>query len=341
MSREETATTSPKGRPMKRLAWLLVALMVTLTVRLTLPWGGELGAPGLDLEARSRALRAEPLPGPFATLVDLHTLRGPTRPGDWLAEHTERGQSYAEFALDEPRLAAHPPPRLVIQLLGALTSAQRGILDDVRDVVAASFCLPVETRAPLALDTLPKRAWRDLAERGQRQYHTRFLLDELLAPRREPGVAALIGLTAVDLYPNPRWSFVFGSASLTERIGVWSIHRFGDPASGIDAYQLCLRRAAKVAVHELGHIFGLRHCIAYTCVMNGSNSLAETDRGVLRACPLCLRKLSETIGFDPHARFASLERAYRSKGLERERRFVEASLARLGPAPDRDGREPR
>ncbi|WP_280115303.1 hypothetical protein [Flavobacterium fluviatile] len=30
--------------------------------------------------------------------------------------------------------------------------------------------------------------------------------------------------------------------------------------------------------HEIGHMFGLHHCIVADCVMNGTDSMSETDR---------------------------------------------------------------
>ena len=39
----------------------------------------------------------------------------------------------------------------------------------------------------------------------------------------------ILAVTMEDLYPDPTWNFVFGQASLTERIGVYSFARY-DPA---------------------------------------------------------------------------------------------------------------
>lgn len=91
----------------------------------------------------------------------------------------------------------------------------------------------------------------------------------------------LLGVTMEDLYPDPSWNFVFGEASLRERVGVFSFARY-DPAfyrgalEG-DYQKLLLRRSAKVLTHESAHMFGLAHCIYFKCVMNGSNHLPESD----------------------------------------------------------------
>ena len=43
--------------------------------------------------------------------------------------------------------------------------------------------------------------------------------------------------------------------------------------------------------HEIGHMFGVKHCVYYNCAMNGSNHLQESDRRTEHLCPVCLRKL--------------------------------------------------
>ena len=84
-----------------------------------------------------------------------------------------------------------------------------------------------------------------------------------------------------DLYPDPRWNFVFGQASLHDRVGVFSFARydpafFGEPC-GNRYQQLLLRRSGRVLAHETARMFSLAHCIYFKCVMNGSNHLHESD----------------------------------------------------------------
>jgi len=94
-----------------------------------------------------------------------------------------------------------------------------------------------------------------------------------------------------DLYPEPSWNFVFGQASLRERVGVYSFARYDSAFYGEardrDYETLLLRRSCKVLAHETGHMFGLAHCIYFNCLMNGSNHLAESDRRPLHLCPVC------------------------------------------------------
>nr|XP_026262419.1 archaemetzincin-2 [Urocitellus parryii] len=69
-----------------------------------------------------------------------------------------------------------------------------------------------------------------------------------------------------------------------------------------------LLRSCKTLSHEIGHIFGLRHCQWLTCLMQGSNHLEEADRRPLNLCPICLRKLQCAIGFNIAERYKALVR---------------------------------
>jgi archaemetzincin len=69
--------------------------------------------------------------------------------------------------------------------------------------------------------------------------------------------------------------------------------------------------------------------------MNGSSSLAESDRRPLHLCPIDLRKLQWLVGFDVAERYASLHRFWRAadEGPEAswaEQRFLAANA--LQPA---------
>jgi archaemetzincin len=60
-------------------------------------------------------------------------------------------------------------------------------------------------------------------------------------------------------------------------------------------------------VHEIGHMFGLRHCIYYSCIMNGSNNLEENLSKPIYLCPICLRKLQYNLKFNILERYKELQ----------------------------------
>jgi archaemetzincin len=172
-------------------------------------------------------------------------------------------------------------------------------------------------------------------EWGDEQILTRYVLEALLKPRRPDDALALLALTTSDLWPGGGWNFVFGEASLRERVGVWSLYRYGDPEESEATYRLCLRRTLKVAVHETGHMLGLLHCTAYECGMNGSNHLAEMDARPMAFCPECTAKVWWACSVEPSAWLESLARFAREQGLADEEAFWMQSRDALGAGADR------
>ena len=71
-----------------------------------------------------------------------------------------------------------------------------------------------------------------------------------------------VGVTMKDLYHNEDWNYVFGLANLITKRGIFSFARYDPAFYGIfeeDNEAVILRRAAKVMLHELGHMFGMKH----------------------------------------------------------------------------------
>ena len=91
---------------------------------------------------------------------------------------------------------------------------------------------------------------------------------------------------------------------------------------GKDYEKILLRRSCKVLVHETGHMFGLMHCIYFKCVLNGSNHLQESDSRPVHLCPVCLRKLQHSIGFDVVNRYSELFRFYKKVGFDDETQWI-------------------
>jgi archaemetzincin len=215
----------------------------------------------LELERRLRRL-ADPLPPPC--------------PGDWLAEHDEPGQTFAEYLVTRPVRKSDTLHTIYLCLVGDFTEAQRRILDLVRDYLALFFDSPVKVQRQIALASIPARARRTHPSWGDLQVLTGYTLHEVLEPERPADALAYLALTASDMWPGRGWNFVFGEASLRQRIGVWSIYRNGDPETD---FRLCLRRTLSTASHETGHILGLAHRTAYLCLINGSNHQERRTAG--------------------------------------------------------------
>ena len=273
---------------------------------------------------------ASMLPAKFRKLVPLHTTLGKPGPGDWLDQHDEPGQTFRQYVRGRPVKPGRMRRVIQIQPLGDFNRTQREILDKTAELMGIYFDLPVKVREDLPLSTIPNEARRTHPTWGDKQILTTYVLDEVLRRRLPDDACVFLALTASDLWPGEGWNFVFGQASLRERVGVWSIYRNGDPTESDDAYRLCLRRTIKTATHETGHMFSMRHCTLYECNMCGSNHRAESDRYPLALCPHCLAKLCYATDADPEKRFQKLVAFCKENGLEDERAFYEKLLLALG-----------
>ncbi|NQT41449.1 MAG: hypothetical protein HQ581_28430 [Planctomycetes bacterium] len=266
------------------------------------------------------------LPPEMKKLLPLHNKLGKPKAGDWLAEHEEPGQSYAQYLRSWPTVPEGRRRTIYIQPLGEFTKTQRKIVDLTAEFMGIYYELPVKIREDFPLDMIPDEARRTHPSWGDKQILSTYVLDKVLVPRLPDDAAVYIALTSSDLWPGGGWNFVFGQASLGRRVGVWSIYRNGDPEAGDAAFRLCLLRTVKTAVHETGHMFSMNHCTLYRCLMGGSNSQDESDRQPLALCPHCLGKLLHATKVDVPGRFERLAAFCNKYGWTDEAAFFEKSL---------------
>lgn len=66
--------------------------------------------------------------------------------------------------------------------------------------------------------------------------------------------------------------------------------------------------------HEMMHIFGIDHCVAYECIMKGTGHLVEDFSAPLQLCPVDLRKMQWRLGFSVPGRYRALSAFYKAQG---------------------------
>jgi len=81
-----------------------------------------------------------------------------------------------------------------------------------------------------------------------------------------------------------------------------------EPVKGDPYAQSWLSRLGLTASHELGHCFGIDHCVAYACVMQGTSSIAEDARQPPYMCPIDLTKLLRATGAEEKERYRALRK---------------------------------
>jgi archaemetzincin len=218
-------------------------------------------------------------------------------PDDWLADHWEPGQTFLEYIHSNPTRATRERNKIYIAPLGHFEEAQKKILDRAAEFLSAFYGLPVVVQDPTPVTKISRRAQRIHPEWGDFQILTSYIREKL-AKHLPPDAATYLCFTTCDLWPRKGWNFVFGQASYQERVGVWSVYRYGDPSQNQQQFQKCLGLVLKTMVHETGHMFGIRHCTAYNCGMCGSNHLQESASHPIYFCPECTPKVHWATGVD-------------------------------------------
>ncbi|KAL3967514.1 growth arrest and DNA-damage-inducible protein [Sarotherodon galilaeus] len=268
-------------------------------------------------------------PGSLFQLITVHS------DSDWILAHPEEPEDFEAFYRKPYRKTPNESQSTIyIQTIGSFgeVAAQTDqYVEWLRDYCQAFFYGLSVKLLPAVAVSETKCSFRVNSNSYNLQILTGDLL-QFLKKRKPKDAFCIVGITMIDLYPKDSWNFVFGEASLTEGMGVFSFARYDDnfykrsyagrlkkhlqprqeDYSVFDGYytppitSTLLLRSCKTMTHEIGHMFGISHCQWLSCVMQGSNHLDESDRRPLDFCPICLRKLQFAIGFNIAERYKAL-----------------------------------
>ena len=145
--------------------------------------------------------------------------------------------------------------------------------------ISGYFRLTAEILTP---SKLPAAAFDEI----HRQYNAAMILSGLESGAYDH-YDKIIGVINVDLF-IPTFAYVFGEAEQGGRFALVSLFRLinvkrnSEEPSGI-----LWERVAKVALHELGHLYNLWHCGENNCLMHYSGGLADLDDMPLYFCRYC------------------------------------------------------
>ena len=212
------------------------------------------------------------------------------------------------------------------------------------------FCLEVELMKPLPAKALAAIE-RDEDGCGYGAQIECPSAQKVIHAHKPRDAFIVIGYTMEDLCNSSSgFGFLFGEANLDLSIGLFSFARYADdvPRSS----PRFLRRCGMVLCHEASHLFGIKHCVYASCVMNGSNHLEESESRPFALCPVDLRKIQLTLDqakvngkdtppVDLLARQRGLVAFFDAHGLVDDARFGRGLLSALTgePEPDPEGAE--
>ena len=162
------------------------------------------------------------------------------------------------------------------------SAADREALETVKRCVAETFDAPVREMSLPAVEFA--------YDAGRSQYRSIAVL-ELLARAVPEDALKLLAVTARDLF-IPVLTFVYGHAQLSGRVAVISLARLKQEFYGLaPSREIFLERAAKEALHETGHTFGLVHCADGSCAMALGTNIRQIDLKRAAFCGSCTARL--------------------------------------------------
>ena len=252
----------------------------------------------------------------------------PPEEGDWLMERKEFGQTYFEYL--NSGMVPVKSERDIIYLTplsyGENVNIDQGFVTGLLFICEAYFY-------GMKVKILDKKLdlnnysieIRMNADTNKIQFSSNEILT-ILGREIPQDAYCLIAFTDQDLFNDPynsktkergqsqidstSFNFCYGLSNIKKRVGVFSFARY-DPLfyvknlkSDSEKQQeklmkyffILFKRACKVMVKEITHMFGIKNCIFYSCNLNGFNSMDEFDRRPLELCPVCLRKLYANLG---------------------------------------------
>jgi archaemetzincin len=140
-------------------------------------------------------------------------------------------------------------------------------------------------------DILPMQPIPDSAYDKVRLKYNAGSLINILDAMDFGGYSKIVGVISWDMFV-PIFNYVYGQAVQGGSLALISLFRLQRNADGsTPPASLVFERAAKIALHELGHLFNLFHCNEAKCVMHFSGAIEDMDKIPFYLCRDCERRL--------------------------------------------------
>ncbi|RXM37821.1 Zn-dependent protease [Chryseobacterium sp. CH21] len=250
------------------------------------------------------------------------------KPGSWRYNHNEHFQTFEDFQKLKKIKPESGKNIIYLQPIGTFNEFQKKEIALTKEYLKIYFQLETKILPAIPNTIFPEKVKR-ISKEGQEQILAGYVLDSILIKRKPKDAVVLMGITEKDLFPKPEWNYIFGLASYEDGVGVTSMYRFANGHLTDSNFNESLLRLIKISSHEIGHMFGISHCLNANCVMNGTNSLSETDYHLARACSLCQRKLNSSIHYNNKKRLLELKNFFEKQHLNTELTLANQDLSLL------------
>ena len=213
------------------------------------------------------------------------------RKSDWLYQYSETGQTVKAYQIGGPQINWINTNTSVIYLM---------LIDDsIEYERAKQFKLYCEAYYTGCIVKLVRRGVSILDGQGnKKKIPPNFMAKHRIALRDTPSgyqvnasdvlqalkeykgqdTFCILAITNQDLYPDEWSNFCRGLAEPESATAVFSFARHQVGFCGEESLespeeenQVWMERSVHTMVHEIGLMFGLKHCIYYECDMNASN----------------------------------------------------------------------
>ena len=168
-------------------------------------------------------------------------------------------------------------PKIILITCG---NFEKELILEIAEKIRLIYDYPVEER----------ECYIDLSEYynpARRQYNANSLLNIINEFTSDDSIKT-VGLFRVDLY-IPVLTYIFGQAILSGETAIASLYRLKNELYGLEKNENLLQdRFIKVVIHELGHAFGLPHCLNPVCVMRSGTYVEDLDQKDSGLCIKCL-----------------------------------------------------
>ena len=168
-------------------------------------------------------------------------------------------------------------------------------LGEVPEIALKVIAAHISGYYKLSVQILPSLGHPDYAFHERRfQYDAGIILKAFESIQFED-YEKVIGVLNLDLFV-PIFTYVFGEAKQGGKFALVSLFRLDkNPDGHPSPSSLIFERAAKVALHELGHLFNLFHCREKNCLMHFSGGIQDLDETPMYLCRYCSTYLKDRL----------------------------------------------